>query len=63
MERPIKAKLRNPDSFKFYLGTPFELTKIQGVEYRLSAIDYGAQNGFCGGSTTSQNLTSTTSFI
>jgi hypothetical protein len=48
MERPIKAKLRNPDSFKFYLGTPFELTKIQGVEYRLSAIDYGAQNGFAG---------------
>jgi hypothetical protein len=48
MERPIKARLRNPDSFKFYLGTPFELTKVQGVEYWLSAIEYGAQNGFGG---------------
>jgi hypothetical protein len=48
MERPIKAKLRNPDSFKFYLGTPFELTAVQGVEYWLSAIEYGAQNGFGG---------------
>jgi hypothetical protein len=48
MEHPIKAKLRDPDSFVFDFATPFEFQRIQGADYWMSAIQYRAKNGFRG---------------